>query len=122
MSATFKGNIFDNDRDGYSMDPLLPKKEGICDNCGHQLVIREDDTEKVISSRMKEYEAKTKPLLEIFEKMGVLINCEAKKGVKDYPELKKLVEQKLAQNWWSYKILILYLFKFIRKTENKGIL
>ena len=103
------------------MDPLLPKKEGICDNCGHQLVIREDDTEKVISSRMKEYEAKTKPLLEIFEKMGVLINCEAKKGVKDYPELKKLVEQKLAQNWWSYKILILYLFIFIRKTENKGI-
>ena len=31
-------------RDGYSMDPLLPKKENICDNCGHGLVIREDDT------------------------------------------------------------------------------
>jgi hypothetical protein len=29
--------------------------------------------------------------------MGVLINCEAKKGVKDYPELKKMVEDKLAQ-------------------------
>jgi len=104
------------------MDPLLPKKEGICDNCGHQLVIREDDTEKVISSRMKEYEAKTKPLLEIFEKMGVLINCEAKKGVKDYPELKRIVEEKLAQNLWSYKILILYLFTFIEQTENEGIL
>lgn len=46
---------------------------------------------------MKEYDAKTKPLLEVFQKMGVLINCEAKKGVKDYPELKKMVEQKLAQ-------------------------
>lgn len=88
------------------MDPLLPKKEGICDNCGHQLVIREDDTEKVISSRMKEYEAKTKPLLDVFEKMGVLINCEAKKGVKDYPELKKMVEAKLAQIWSFKKLQI----------------
>lgn len=74
------------------MDPLLPKKEGICDNCGHQLVIREDDTEKVISSRMNEYDEKTKPLLKEFEKLGVLINFETKKGVKDYPELKKIVE------------------------------
>lgn len=64
---------------------------------------------------MKEYEAKTKPLLEVFEKMGVLINCEAKKGVKDYPELKKMVEQKLAQIWslwrsYSYKLKINILF------------
>lgn len=78
------------------MDPLLPKKEGICDACGHQLVIREDDTEKVIRSRMEEYEAKTRPLLQVFEQMGVLINCEAKKGVKDYPEIKKIVENKIA--------------------------
>ena len=42
--ATFKGKIEGNERDGYSMDPLLPKKEGVCDNCGHNLVIREDDT------------------------------------------------------------------------------
>lgn len=80
------------------MDPLLPKKEGICDGCGHQLVIRDDDTEKVISSRMKEYDAKTRPLLEVFEKMGVLINCEAKQGVKDYPHIKKIVEAKIAEN------------------------
>lgn len=55
------------------------------------MVIREDDTEKVIRSRMEEYEAKTRPLLEVFEKLGVLINVEAKKGVKDYPEIKKIV-------------------------------
>ncbi len=78
------------------MDPLLPKQDGVCDACGHKLVIREDDTEKVIRSRMEEYEAKTRPLLNVFEKMGVLINCEAKKGVKDYPMIKKLVEDKIA--------------------------
>jgi len=34
--------------------------------------------------------------LEVFDKLGVLINVEAKKGVKDYPEIKKLVENKIA--------------------------
>lgn len=61
-------------------------------------MIRADDTEKVISSRMKEYEAKTKPLLDEFKKMGVLINYETKQGVKDYPELKKIIEDKLAKS------------------------
>jgi len=80
------------------MDPLLPKKEGICDACGHELTIRDDDKEFVIKARMTEYDAKTRPLLEVFEKMGVLINCEAKKGVKDYPEIKKLVEDRIAKS------------------------
>lgn len=46
---------------------------------------------------MKEYDAKTRPLLQPFEERGVLINFECKKGVKDYPELKKIVEDKLSQ-------------------------
>ena len=78
------------------MDPLLPKEEGICDVCKGHLVIRDDDKESVIKSRMEEYEAKTKPLLNEFEKMGVLMNCQAKQGVKDYPEIKRIVESKIA--------------------------
>ena len=81
-----------------SFDPLLPKKEGVCYSCGHNRVIREDNTDKLISARIKEYDAKTKPLLEQFEKMGVLINYETKKGVKDYPELKKIIEDKIAKS------------------------
>lgn len=46
------------------MDPLLPKKEGVCDICGStDLVIRADDNEEIITKRMQEYEEKTKPLL-----------------------------------------------------------
>lgn len=46
--------------------------------------------------------------------MGVLINCEAKKGVKDYPELKKMVENKLAQLWLPFiscESFAIYFFK-----------
>lgn len=35
------------------MDPLLPKKENTCDSCGDKLVIRDDDTDRVITQRMK---------------------------------------------------------------------
>ena len=45
------------------MDPLLPKKDNVCDACGDKLVVREDDTARVISQRMKEYDQKTSPLL-----------------------------------------------------------
>ena len=79
------------------MDPLLPKTEGTCDACGDKLVIREDDTERVISQRMKEYDLKTAPLLQIYQKRDVLTSYEAKKGVKDYPDLKKIIVQKLDQ-------------------------
>ena len=47
---------------------------------------------------MTEYDNKTRPLLEIFEKLGVLINVEAKRGVKDYPEIRKIVEEKIAKS------------------------
>ena len=79
------------------MDPLLPKKDNICDACGDKLVVREDDTERVISQRMKEYDQKTSPLLNEYQKRGVLTSYEAKKGVKDYPDLKRIIVDKLSK-------------------------
>jgi len=88
-------NICDIHRDGYEMEPLLPKVEGKCDKCGGKLITRADDTNDVISARMKEYEAKTLPLLEIYKTRGELINFEARKGVKDYPRLLDLIKPKI---------------------------
>lgn len=88
-------NICSIKRDGYDMDPLNPKKEGVCDKCSGKLVIRDDDKKEVIEARMKEYEAKTHPLLNEYSKKGVLMNFEAKRGVKDYAALLDLVKPKL---------------------------
>jgi adenylate kinase len=89
-------NVCNINRDGYEMEPLLPKKGG-CDKCGGEpkLVIRDDDTEKVITERMKEYDAKTLPLINEYKKKGVLVDFEVKKGVKDYPALRKVIKDKL---------------------------
>lgn len=42
-------NICNINRDGYVMKPLLPKVKDTCDTCSDKLVIRNDDTEAVIS-------------------------------------------------------------------------
>ena len=44
-------------RDGYEMEPLLPKVAGVCDKCGSKdIVTRADDAKEVISARMVEYD------------------------------------------------------------------
>lgn len=50
-----------------------PKVEGVCDNCGGELVQREDDSNaEAIQNRLNIYDEKTSPLVEYYEKQGVL--------------------------------------------------
>jgi adenylate kinase len=49
-----------------------PQKEGVCDSCGAPLVHRKDDQEEVISKRLREYEAKSLPLVEYYRRQGRL--------------------------------------------------
>ncbi len=79
----------------YDMPALLSKKEGICDECGGKLIQRDDDTEAVISNRMKEYNEKTFPILDKYRQLGICIDLELKKGVAEYPRLLKVVKDYL---------------------------
>jgi adenylate kinase len=49
-----------------------PLKEGVCDVCGTQLFQRVDDTEAVISERLKSYERQTLPLADYYRRTGRL--------------------------------------------------
>jgi adenylate kinase len=59
------GHIFHVD-----FDP--PEKEGVCDVCGEQLAIRDDDKPEVIRKRLALYHEKTEPLIEYYESRGLL--------------------------------------------------
>ena len=86
-------NVATIKRDGYDMEPLMPKKDpGTCDGCGGKLIQRIDDTEKVIRDRLVEYKQKTAPLEGYYKKKGVYIEFEPKRGVTDYPAIKKALE------------------------------
>lgn len=62
---------------------IPPKKEGICDNCGAELVQRADDNEETASNRIEVYNRETKPLIDYYEKAGNIVNIDGGKAAED---------------------------------------
>ena len=50
-----------------------PKREGICDKDGAKLIQRDDDTEETVGKRLAVNLEQTKPLLEFYEKLGIVV-------------------------------------------------
>ena len=75
------------------IEDLKPKKENICDRCGHELNIRADDTEEVFINRFDTYIKSTKDLIEYYEKAGLLHRIEVlDKPVEEiFEEVKKVL-------------------------------
>ena len=57
--------------DVYNVRFLKPKKDGVCDKCGGELIQRDDDKPDVIKDRLKVYEEKTQPILDFFRENEV---------------------------------------------------
>ena len=49
-----------------------PKKEGVCDLCGGELVTRKDDAPETVKNRLRVFHAETEALKEFYEKLGIL--------------------------------------------------
>lgn len=49
-----------------------PKQEGVCDKCSGELYQRSDDTEEKVGTRLDEYNNKTAPLLDYYQKRELL--------------------------------------------------
>ena len=56
----------------YHIRYIPPKKEGICDECGTALIQRDDDKPETVQNRLSVYHDQTQPLIEYYEKAGVL--------------------------------------------------
>lgn len=57
----------------YNIKLNPPKVEGVCDKCGSELKQREDDSDpEAIKKRLEIYDEKTSPLVEYYEKKGIL--------------------------------------------------
>ncbi len=52
------------------------KVEGICDVCGDKLVLRDDDKPETVKKRLSVYHDQTQPLIDYYEKAGVLANVD----------------------------------------------
>lgn len=54
------------------VEELKPKKENICDKCGIELKVRNDDNEKTFINRYETYVEKTHSLIDYYKEKGVL--------------------------------------------------
>ncbi len=67
----------------YHTEHIPPKKEGICDNCGQELVLRDDDKPETVLNRLKVYHDQTRPLIDYYTGKGVLKTVDGTKDMKD---------------------------------------
>src|SRR6266516_5032986 len=66
----------------YSLLDNSPSSSGTCDACGGDLIRREDDTEEALAVRLREYHAKTNPVLDIFRRKEYVITVDSRPGKK----------------------------------------
>lgn len=67
----------------YHVEHIPPKKEGICDDCGSELVLRDDDRAETVSNRLKIYHDQTQPLIDYYTQKGILKTVDGTMDMKD---------------------------------------
>ena len=65
----------------YHVEYVPPKKDGICDVCGSELVLRDDDKPETVKNRLKVYHDQTQPLIEYYTKQNVLHSVDGTQDV-----------------------------------------
>ena len=67
----------------YHVENVPPKKEGICDKCGEALILRDDDKEETVKNRLNVYHEQTQPLIDFYEKKGILKTVDGTQDMMD---------------------------------------
>lgn len=67
----------------YHIEHVPPKKEGICDNCGSELILRDDDKPETVKNRLSVYHKQTQPLIDFYNGKGVLRTVDGTVDMKD---------------------------------------
>ncbi|MBQ4308166.1 MAG: adenylate kinase [Lachnospiraceae bacterium] len=68
----------------YHIVNMPPKVEGICDNCGGELIQRKDDLAETVKNRLTVYHEQTQPLIDYYDGKGCLVTVD---GTKDIDEV-----------------------------------
>ncbi len=64
----------------YNLITSPPKDDNKCDVCGVQLIRRSDDNEDTIRNRLSVYRNETAPLIDYYERKGILVKIDAEKS------------------------------------------
>jgi adenylate kinase len=61
----------------YNLIAHRPRRDDRCDVCGGQLVIRSDDNPQALANRLRDYHAKTKPVIDLFDRKEFVVTVDA---------------------------------------------
>lgn len=81
----------------YNIEFNPPKTVGIDDLTGEPLIQREDDKPETVAKRLKAYEAQTEPVLEYYQKKGVLETFSGTETNKIWPHVYAFLQTKVPQ-------------------------
>lgn len=59
--------------ESYNVTFRPTKVEGVCDSCGGNVVQRDDDKPETVEARLKTYYTNTQPLIDFYDKKGIII-------------------------------------------------
>jgi adenylate kinase len=60
----------------YHVEFSPPEEDGVCDECGGELVQRDDDTEDTVRERLRVYRENTEPVVEHYRERGELVEID----------------------------------------------
>jgi adenylate kinase len=76
----------------YNLIYHHPAVAGVCDVCKAALVARADDTAEAVAERLRDYHAKTKPILDLFRRKELIVKAD---GTKAAAEVQKEIRRQL---------------------------
>ena len=65
----------------YHLEFAPPKAEGICDVCGKELILRDDDKPETVANRLRVYHEQTQPLIEYYTAKNVLYTVDGTQDI-----------------------------------------
>lgn len=67
----------------YHIVSIPTKKEGICDHCGSEVVLRDDDKPETVQKRLTVYHEQTQPLIDYYSGKGILKSVDGTRPMED---------------------------------------
>lgn len=65
----------------YHIINIPPKKDGVCDTCGGELIQRKDDNIETVENRINVYDDQTAPLIGYYKEAGTLVDFDGEQSL-----------------------------------------
>ena len=67
----------------YHLEYAPTKKDGVCDTCGGELILRDDDKPETVEKRLGVYHEQTRPLIDYYTNAGILKTVDGTVDIED---------------------------------------